>query len=188
MFIVKGDRIADTNKQGSTMIIDMDTGEELNSKFAKLFFDDIQKLYDLTGRHIAVLMMMVRSMNMSDNGIVNMTPEKKKVFAKLLGMKSHQQVTNALNALKRSDVIKKVRPNERFDYRFRINPYLLFKGNDYQRAKVLIDYEEGKRRVIAVVPDKEGKIDIDNAVEKFLNANPEYVDLFSEFIKDGNEK
>jgi hypothetical protein len=131
------------------MIIDIDTAEVLNDKYAKLFFGSIGDLYGLSGRQLSVLMMMVRAIGLGNKNSITMLPSRKKQFAAELGLKSHQQVTNILNTLVSHGVIRKMKPDERFDYEFVINPYIFFSGNDYQRAKVIVDFENGKRNVKA---------------------------------------
>ena len=131
------------------MIFNEETGEILNDKFAKLYFDDIEKLFGLSGTDINVLLLMSKVIGMSSNQTVNMTPKRKKEFAKKLGLKTHQQVTNSLNKLVGSGVIKKKEPNERFDYNYILNPDIIFSGNDYQRVKVMIEYTNGERKVRA---------------------------------------
>ncbi len=133
------------------MVVDTETGEVMNSRFAKLFFDDISLLYGLSGTQMSVFVLMVKSVPLGTTNSIMMTPKRKKQFAQSLGMKTHQQVTNSLNALVSHGVIKKVNPGERFDYEFMVNPLLSFGGNDYQRAKIIIDYTDGERNVVAVV-------------------------------------
>jgi hypothetical protein len=87
-----------------------------------------------------------------------MPPKKKKEFASELGLKSHLQITNSLRKMVYADILKKNNPDDRFDYNYQINPHILFKGNDYQRAKIIIEYSSGKRKVEVVeIGSDEGK-------------------------------
>jgi hypothetical protein len=46
------------------------------------------------------------------------------------------------------NVIRNLRTEEH-PYAYQINPEIIFKGNDYQRAKLIVDYSDGKRKVFA---------------------------------------
>ncbi len=129
------------------MVVDTDTGETIGGNFMKVFFGDIQKLFGLSGTEIQVLLLMEKSLGLGHVTELQMTPARKKKYAKELGMKSHQQITNALRNLTTAGVIRKKEPGERFDYRYLVNPEIMFSGNDYQRAKIIIEYSSGERDV-----------------------------------------
>jgi hypothetical protein len=131
-------------------IIDTDTGEIIDNKFAKLFFSDIEKLFGLNRTELNVFLLMAKMSKIGGSNSINLTPEKKKIIFSKLGLKSHIQVTNAIRSLIIADIVKKVNPRDRFDFLYQINPHILFKGNDYQRAKIIIEYSSGKRKVEVV--------------------------------------
>jgi hypothetical protein len=131
------------------MIKDSYTGEIIDNKFAKLFFDDIEKLFTLTGMERAILDMMIRDCKLGGSNSINMPPKRKRAYAERLGLKTYRSVTNALNNMCHKDVIKDKRTDD-VPYLFQINPHILFKGNDYQRARIIIEYSSGKRKVEVV--------------------------------------
>lgn len=161
-------------------IVDVDTGEILGDRFAKLFFDDIAMLFKLTEGEGRLLLWMANKIMLGGKNIVKMSPAAKKIAAGQIGANSPRTITEWLRRMCVKGVIKKKHPDEKFDPYYIVNPCLLFKGNDFQRAKVIIDYEEGKRRVIALVPGNNGSMEVDKAIEKFLAANPEYKDIFKD--------
>lgn len=115
-------------------------------KFVKFFIDNNDnKLLNLSGQELHLLLMLVKECKYGNT--INLTPKKKKIIAKEFGYKSHLPVTNLLHKLVNKDVIKKVDKDDKFDYNFIINPNLMFKGNDYQRAKIIIEYSSGERNV-----------------------------------------
>ncbi len=129
------------------MTIDIETGEHLGGKFAKMYFKDMQLLLGLSGTDIRVLMLMVKAIGLGHKTEIQMTPKRKKEYASQLGLKSHLQITNALKKLSLSGVVKKTNPNDRFDPRFMVNPEIFFAGSDYQFATVIIQYSSGVREV-----------------------------------------
>ena len=131
------------------MVLDVETGEVVGDKFAKLFFADIGKLFGLSGTEYSILMIMVKSIGLGNKSSLVMSPARKKEVARQLNLKRHQQVTNALHKMEAHGVVKKAHPNDRYDYEYIVSPEILFSGNDYQRVKVLIDYSSGERKVIA---------------------------------------
>ena len=127
------------------MVVDIDTGEIIGDKHAKMFFEEIAKLFSLKGKELQLFIYLVKEAKYKNK--LTLKPSKKKEIAKMFGFKSHLSVTNLLHGLMSKDVVRKVDPNDKADYDYVINPYLYFKGNDYQRAKVLMDWEDGKRNI-----------------------------------------
>jgi hypothetical protein len=136
--------------EGDTVVVDSETGEIVGDRFAKLFFDDIEKLFILTGTERALLDLMIKDCRLGGYNSINMTPKRKKQYAEALGLKTYRSITNMLNSMCLKDVIKDKRNPEDHPYIYQINPHIIFKGNDYQRAKIIIDYTDGKRNVRAV--------------------------------------
>ncbi len=165
-------------------VVDIDTGEIVGDKFAKLFFDDINLLFELSKKEGDLLMWMAKRMKLGNSNTVKMSPASKKVAAAQIKAKNSRNITEWLRRMVNKGVIKKKDPENKFDPYYVINPSLMFKGNDYQRAKVIIDYEEGKRRVAAIVPREGESLNdiIKRAVEKFKEENPEYEDLLGEDV------
>lgn len=131
------------------MIYDEDAGEILKDKFAQLYFKDIAKLFELNGTELKVLFLMTKAIGLGNAGSIKMHPKRKKEFAKQLGLKNYIQITNALYALIKAGVIRKVDPENKYDFEYIINPEILFSGNDYQRAKILVEYSGGSRKIKA---------------------------------------
>jgi len=130
------------------MLMDIKNDEIIENKFAKLFFSDIQRLYGLSGQELHLLFYLIKDCRYENK--LNLTPKKKKVIAKDFNFKSHLSITNLIHKLINKDILKKEVEDDRFDYRYLINPHILFKGNDYQRAKIIIQYSKGEREVIVV--------------------------------------
>lgn len=129
------------------MVVDAGTGEVVGGKFAKMFFDDISSLFGLTGTERAILDCMVRDSKLGGSNVINMTPKKKKEIAKEIGLKTYRSVSNCLISMAKYGVIKDNRQDD-VPYKWMLNPNIFFKGNDYQRAKLLIEYSSGKRNVM----------------------------------------
>jgi len=130
------------------MVIDILTGEIIGERFAKMFFEDIGKLLSLTKVEINILILMIKDVDFNAENTINMTPKRKKKYAEIIGLKSYRSITNSLLRMIDKGVLKDLR-TEDCPYKFQINPYLFFKGNDYQRAKVIISYENGEREIRA---------------------------------------
>jgi len=130
------------------MVVDILTGEIIGERFAKMFFEDIGKLLSLTKVEIDILILMMKDIGFNAENSIDMTPKRKKAYAKIIGLKSYRSITNSLSRMVDKGVLKDLRTDDR-PYKFQINPYIFFKGNDYQRAKVIISYEDGKREVRA---------------------------------------
>jgi len=133
------------------MIIDIDSGEIIKSKFTKLYFNDISKLFGLNETDIKILLLMVKSIGLGNTSMIDMHPKRKKEYAKQIN-KTTRSVDNALKNLKLSGIIKKLEPESRV---YMVNPDIIFSGNDYQRAKVIIDYSSGSRKVKAFANEDE---------------------------------
>ena len=129
------------------MVIDLETGEIVGDKFAKLFFDDLGKLFSMSNTELKLFMLMVRDSKLGGQNIINMSPKRKKQYAEELCIKNHRSITELLRRMVSKDILKDLRDPEEAPYKYQINPMIMFKGNDYQRAKLIISYSEGKRRV-----------------------------------------
>jgi len=141
------------------MLLDLNTGEIIKDKYAQLYFKDLKKLFSLTTKQTQLLFLMARQIGLGNSGSINMTPKRKKEFAKELGVSTTNSISNMLRALERADVAKRLDPEE-YPNRYTLNPEIIFSGNEYQRAKILIEYSDGERRVKAF-PNEE-------ALKKYL--------------------
>ena len=126
------------------MIIEKDTGEIVLKNFVKVFFDDIEKLFSLTGSERALLDLMCRTVSLSNKNSINLTPKRKKEYASQIGLKTYRSVTNMLKHMELKNVIKRLDPED-YPNRFTINPELIFKGNEFNQVKMIITYSDGKR-------------------------------------------
>ena len=131
------------------MIIEEETGEIVLKNFVKVFFDDIEKLFSLTGSERALLDLMIRSISLSNKNSINMTPKRKKEYASKIGLKTYRSITNMLKNMELKNVIKRLDPED-YPSEFTINPELMFKGNEFNQVKMIITYSEGKRKVKVV--------------------------------------
>jgi len=129
------------------MVIDEETGEVIGDKFAKLFFDDIGKLFTLTETEGKLFILMVKNCKLGGSNAINMSPKRKKEFAEILNLKTHRTITELLKRMCGKNVLKDLRDEEEHPYLYQINPEIVFKGNDYQRARIIIEYTDGKRKV-----------------------------------------
>ena len=129
--------------------MDMETGEVLKDKFAQMYFKDIEKLFSLSSTDMHILLLMVKSIGLGNCQTIEMTPKRKKEFAKKIGLKNYRNVSSSLTSMCKSGIIKKRNQEEMFDFFYTINPDIFFSGNEYQRVKVLIDYSEGSRKLKA---------------------------------------
>jgi len=129
------------------MLMDTGSGEIIGDKFAKMFFNDIGLLFGLSGTDIKLLFLMVKSVGLGNVNSLKMFPKRKKEYAAQLNLKTHIQITSSLQKMCNLGIIKKSDPTNRFDYEYIINPRLFFSGNDYQMAKILIDYEGGSKEI-----------------------------------------
>lgn len=132
-------------------VIDKETGEVVGDKFAKMFFQDIERLFGLTPTERNILDLMIRDCRYGNK--INLTAKKKKEYMDILGIKVLNSISNRVRALERKDVIKR---EEEGSTTYVINPELFFKGNDYQFAQILIKYSNGSRE-IEVINSKEKK-------------------------------
>ena len=123
-------------------IVDTVTGEVISNKFAKMFFEDIGRLFDLTSMQKNLLFIMARDALYSNR--INMTPARKKGYVAELGYKSQNSLNSGLKALEVANVVKR---EEDGATAYLINPEIMFKGNDYQRSKIIIKYTDGKRHI-----------------------------------------
>ena len=94
-----------------------------------------------------ILLLMVKSISLGNSNSLHMSPKRKKQYAEILHLNTYRSITNALSNMCKANIIKKVRPDERFDSEYQINPEILFSGNDYQRARIIIEYSSGKRNI-----------------------------------------
>lgn len=138
--IIKEERIS--------MVVDLETGEVIGGKFAKLFFGDIEKLFSLTHKQRDLLFLMVKSIGLGNVNHLIMTPKRKKEYAKIIGVTTSNSISNMLRGMEQMDVVQRLDKEEEPN-KFTINPYLLFSGNDYQRAKIIIEYTKEGRKVKA---------------------------------------
>ena len=145
------------------MVIDKDSGEIVGQRFAKMFVEDIGALLSLRGSDINVLLEIVRRLSYMSGNTINLSPKIKKDIASKLGLKNHISITNSLHRLCDNGAISKNEKHDRWDYRYTVNPELFFSGNDYQRAKIIIEYSKGGRTVKAFPNSEEA--------EKWLHDN-----------------
>jgi hypothetical protein len=131
------------------MVVDADTGEEIGNRFAKLFFADMEKLFELTSMESKLFFLMVRDSKIGGSNTFSMPPKRKRAYADALGLKTYRSITEMLKRMCMKDVIRDKRHPEEHPYLYQINPELVFKGTDYQRAKILVDYSGGQRKVFA---------------------------------------
>ncbi len=131
------------------MIVENKTGEIILKDFVKIFFDDIEKLFSLTGSERALLDLMIKSISLSNRNSINMTPKRKKEYASKIGLKTYRSVTNMLKNMELKDVIKRLEPDE-YPSQFTINPELLFKGNEFNQVKMILTYSDGKKDIKVV--------------------------------------
>ncbi len=130
------------------MVVDTDTGEIVGDRFAKMFFEDMESLFKLTGTERALFDCMIRDSKLGGKNIINMTPKIKKRIAKEIGLSTYRTISNCLISMGHKSVIQDKR-SDTHPYTWAINPNLFFKGNDYQRARILIEYSGGERNVRA---------------------------------------
>ena len=128
------------------MIYDGETGEIIKDKFAQLYFKDIEKLFRLTTKEKDLLFLMVKSIGLGNKSSLNMTPKRKKEFAKKIGVTTSNSISNMLRSMEGKDIIKRTEPEE-YPNRYTVNPSILFSGNEYQRVKILIEYSKGGRKL-----------------------------------------
>ena len=128
------------------MIYDEDTGEVIKDKFAQLYFKDIEKLFRLTTKEKDLLFLMSKSIGLGNKNSLNMTPKRKKEFAKKIGVTTSNSISNMLRSMEGKDILKRTEPEE-YPNRYTINPDIVFSGNEHQRVKILIEYSEGKRKL-----------------------------------------
>lgn len=120
----------------------------MKDKFAQMYFKDITLLFNLTIKENSLLLLMVKSIGLGNKSSIVMSPAKKKIFMKELGISTTNSISNMLRSLESKNIAKRLEP-EGSPYTFTINPDLLFAGNDYQRVKIMIDYSNGKRNLRA---------------------------------------
>jgi hypothetical protein len=133
-------------------LIDKNTGELIDDKFAKMFFEDIGLLFSLTAMQKDLLFVMLRDCKYGNN--INMTPKRKKIYVDEIGYKSVNSLNSGLKRLENTEVVQR---DEEGSTLYIINPNIFFKGNDYQRAIILTKYSSGKRE-IQVYQDEDIKI------------------------------
>ena len=157
-----------TLTQGTNMgiTIDTDTGERFEGKFMKMFFSDISRLYGLNGTAKDVLFEMGRTIGLGNVNHLNMTPARKKAFAKKLGFSTYRTIDKALRELKLAGVVKILDPEE-YPNQYTIDPQIMYSGNDYQWANILIEYSGGKRN-IKTFPNQDA---LDNWLEQQRRKN-----------------
>ncbi len=128
-------------------IINIKTGEFESDKFCKMFFDDIGKLFKLSSAQKDLLFIMLRDCKYGNE--INMLPKRKKLYVSELNLTSQNSLNGILKKIELSGCIKK---DEEYPTKYIINPDIFFKGNDYQRTRVLISYSNGERKVKVLTP------------------------------------
>jgi len=135
--------------------VDIETGELVGEKFAKMFYSDIGRLFNLSNSQTNLLLCMVRDCMYGNK--ISMSPARKKLYVKELGLSSQNSLNNTLKALERASIVQKSDPEDN-PYRYVIDPNLFFKGNDYQHAAILTTYSSGSRKVKVLDLGKEPMI------------------------------
>ena len=130
------------------MVVGIEDGRIVGGKFAKFFLDDISKLFSLTGSERALLDLMIRDSVIGVNNTIQMNPARKKKYAGEIGLKTYRTISNMINSMILKNILKDLR-TEDVPHKIQINPEILFKGNDYQRAKIIVEYSDGERNVKA---------------------------------------
>ena len=135
------------------MLYDEGTGEIVREKFAQLYFRDISRLYDLTSIGYSLLFKMAKHIGLGNVNSINMYPKRKNEFAREIGC-SVRQINNVLKQFEEKDIARRLEPDE-YPSKYTINPEILFSGNDYQRAKIMIEYSGGERKVKAFANEEQ---------------------------------
>jgi len=128
------------------MIINEETGEIVLKNFVKVFFDDIERLFSLTGSERALLDLMIKSVSLGNRNSLNMTPKRKKEYAKKIGLKTYRSITNMLKSMENKNIIKRLDPEE-YPNEYTINPELMFKGNEFNQVKMILTYTDSGRKL-----------------------------------------
>jgi hypothetical protein len=115
-------------------------------KQRQLFFDDIEKLFCLTGGERALLDLMAKSLSLGNKNSLNMTPKRKKEYAEKIGLKNYRSITNMLKSMEGKHIIKRIEPEE-YPNQYTVNPELLFKGNEFKQVKMIMTYNKSGRKL-----------------------------------------
>lgn len=139
--------------------IDTETGEKKGSRsvkssvvygepdFVKLYVEDMLMLMRLSPSHLKLVMWLSRRLTYADDEVglcVSLSTALKKLCVEQIGMASVAVLDNALWALNKAGVIKRLGVGL-----YQLNPYFVGKGNwaDVSRIRVTIDYDSLGRRI-----------------------------------------
>lgn len=139
--------------------IDTETGEKKGSRsvkssvvygepdFVKVYIEDMLMLMRLSPSHLKLVMWLSRRLTYAgeDMGLcVSFSTALKKLCVEQVGMASVAVLDNALSALNKAGVIKRLGIGL-----YQLNPYFVGKGNwaDISRIRVTIDYDSLGRRI-----------------------------------------
>jgi len=116
-------------------------GEIKKDKFMKVFFDKLSMLYGLSSGSKDLFLLMAKSIGLGNKNSLIMSPKRKKEYASTFEYKTYRTVDKHLKELELASVIRRLDPEDEPN-KYTLNPNLVFSGNDYQRAKILVEFEK----------------------------------------------